>query len=389
MKSALTRRSALGLGVAFIGSAAFAAETASRKLVMIICRGAMDGLSVAPPRTQAYYDLRGPIAIALDKTLPFDSDFGLHPKLVSLADMARSGEVRLAPAAAIPLRIRSHFEAQDDLETGGSSAYALSTGWLNRAVGALDRAHPVRALAVATQQPLILRGPAKTESWSPGGKFNPAGSRMAALLQDLYAHDALLGPDFADGLAVEAEAAQLNANGAPLKPTEVKDFATAAARFLSNPQGPAIAVLSLDGFDTHANQGAEEGQLAGRLSSLDSVLAGLKEGLGADWSRTVVVVATEFGRTAHVNGTKGTDHGTASTLILAGGALKPGTILGDWPGLAQGQLFENRDTAPTLDQRSVFKGVLIEHLGMDRRRVETDVFPDSGSARPVSGLIRA
>ena len=119
------------------------------------------------------------------------------------------------------------------------------------------------------------------------------------------------------------------------------------------------------------------------------MLAGLKEGLGADWSRTVVVVATEFGRTAHVNGTKGTDHGTASTLILAGGALKPGTILGDWPGLAQGQLFENRDTAPTLDQRSVFKGVLIEHLGMDRRRVETDVFPDSGAARPVSGLIRA
>ena len=179
----------------------------------------------------------------------------------------------------------------------------------------------------------------------------------------------------------------LNANAPALKANDARDFATAAARFLAAPGGPAIAVISLDGFDTHANQGAAEGQLANRLAGLDDVLAGLEKGLGSDWAQTAVVVATEFGRTAHVNGTGGTDHGTASTLILAGGAIKGGGIIGDWPGLGSGQLFENRDTAPTLDMRRVFKTLIVEHLGVDRHLADTRVFPESHDAGLISGLV--
>jgi uncharacterized protein (DUF1501 family) len=158
---------------------------------------------------------------------------------------------------------------------------------------------------------------------------------------------------------------------------------------MTEPGGPQIAAAELDGFDTHANQGAAEGQLAGRLAYLDGFIDGLHTGLGPAWSDTVVLVATEFGRTARINGTKGTDHGTASTALLLGGAIKRGGIIGDWPTLQQARLFENRDTAPTLDMRALFKGVLAEHLGVDRAALDATVFPGSGSAAPLNGLVAA
>jgi uncharacterized protein (DUF1501 family) len=157
---------------------------------------------------------------------------------------------------------------------------------------------------------------------------------------------------------------------------------------LTDPGGPSVAVLSLDGFDTHAAQGGAEGQLAQRLAGVDGVFEGLREGLGATWDRTVVIAVTEFGRTVRMNGTRGTDHGTASTLLLAGGALKPGGVIGDWPTLAEGKLFENRDLAPTLDVRSVFKGVLRDHLGVGAQALGAQVFPGSAAAAPVDGLVR-
>ena len=387
-RTALRMSVGLGLTVSFLGTEAMAAERRSPKLVVIICRGAMDGLSVSPPsHDPAYLDLRGSIAITPDKALALDSDFGLHPKLATLQRLALAGQARIAPAVAWPLHIRSHFEAQDLLETGADKLYGVQTGWLNRTVQALSEDRSARAIAVAPQAPLILQGPAAYDTLSPGAPFNPAGSRLAGILQDLYQPDPILGPAFAAGLAVEHEAMALNANAPALKANDARDFATAAARFLAAPGGPAIAVISLDGFDTHANQGAAEGQLANRLAGLDDVLAGLEKGLGSDWAQTAVVVATEFGRTAHVNGTGGTDHGTASTLILAGGAIKGGGIIGDWPGLGSGQLFENRDTAPTLDMRRVFKTLIVEHLGVDRHLADTRVFPESHDAGLISGLV--
>ncbi len=388
-RTVLNSALAAGVGATFLGAAgaAAAAEFAGRKLVVIIQRGACDGLSLAPPIGDPdYVGLRGDIAIASDKALAIDGHFGLHPRLVKVHELMLAGQARIVPAAAIPQRIRSHFEAQDLLETGGAQLYASTTGWLNRTLQAAQPGHAITALSIGAQEPLILRGPVQAQSWSPGGRLNGQTNRVANALMDLYAGDALLGPALATGLQTEAQADVIN-GGKPLNGADVQAFANTAAKFLIAPGGPSIAVLSLDGFDTHANQGADNGQLANRLSLVDNVIAGLQTGLGEHWKDTVVVMATEFGRTARVNGTHGTDHGTASCMVLAGGALKPGGIVGDWPTLQPARLFENRDLAPTLDVRAVFKGVLIDHLGIDRGRLETAVFPNSREAQPVAGLV--
>jgi uncharacterized protein (DUF1501 family) len=385
---ALTRRGlmAAGLGAAFFGSRAFAAATANRKLVVIVARGGLDGCSLIPPVGDPNYAvLRGPIAIPAEAALKLDGTFGLHPKLENLYRMTQAGQARIAPAAAIPERIRSHFEAQDLLESGGAKLYGATTGWLNRAL-ATGGTRPIKALSVGAQTPLILRGTVQAQSWSPGGAAPASSDRLVTALQDLYAGDHLLGPAFASGLQTEAMVDMVNGGQAP-KGADPTAFAVTAAKFLAAPDGPQMAVLQLDGFDTHARQGAAEGQLAARLRIVDQVLAGLETGLGPAWKNTIVVMATEFGRTARINGTLGLDHGTASAIVVAGGALKPGGIIGDWPTMADNKLFENRDLAPTLDVRSVFKGVLIDHMGLDRRAVETVVFPDSAAAPPTQGLV--
>ncbi len=376
---------ALGLGATFLAAPALAAQAGDRKLVMLVLRGAMDGLSAAPPLGDPdYAALRGPIAIPAEAALRLDDHFALHPKLTTLHALATSGQARIAPAVALPQHIRSHFEAQDLLESGGAQLYETSTGWLNRALVAAGPGG-VTAISIGPQEPLILRGPARTESWSPGGKRTADQGRIATVLQELYRGDPLLGPALASGLQTQAEADKLSAG--ILNRADARGFAVTAARFLTQPGGPSVAVISLDGFDTHASQGAAEGQLAQRLANLDGVLEGLKEGLGPAWANTVVIAATEFGRTARMNGTRGTDHGTASTLILAGGALKPGGIVGDWPTLQAAKLYENRDLAPTLDMRAVFKGVLADHLGVDRKVLEARVFPESRAAAPLGGLV--
>ncbi len=387
-----TRRSFLALGaglsLTMYGGGAFAAGAPMRqKLVLVVARGAMDGLSLAPPIGDPNYAaLRGPIAIPADAVLKLDGTFGLHPKLDGLHRMIQSGQARLAPAVALPQRIRSHFEAQDLLETGGPRSYALKTGWLNRAVQAIQVAHPIQAMSLGAQRPLVLTGPIQSQSWSPGRPVNDSAERVAAVLQDLYANDPLLGPALASGLQTESMAAGMG-TGQPVAPQNVAALVATAAKFLTAPDGPSIAVLSLDGFDTHARQGAAEGQLAVRFNTLDQTLTGLQTGLGPAWKDTVVIVATEFGRTARINGTQGTDHGTASALVLAGGAVKPGGMIGDWPTLADNKLFENRDLAPTLDVRSVFKGVLADHMGLDRSVLETAVFPESADAPAAKGLV--
>ena len=384
----LLARAAGGVSLTLLGGRAAFADPAhaQRKLVVILCRGAMDGLSATPPTGDPdYAGLRGAIALRSDQALPIDGHFGLHPRLPTLHALLLAGQARFAPAVALPQRIRSHFEAQDLLESGGERLYAASTGWLNRTLAALGARADVKALAVGAQEPLILQGPVASESWSPGGRANGGAARIAAALQELYREDPVLLAALASGLATEAQVEGLGAGA--VKSGDVRGFAVTAGRFLAAPAGPSIAVLSLDGFDTHANQGAAEGQLANRLAALDGAVAGLRDGLGSDWGRTVVLAATEFGRTARVNGTGGTDHGTASTLFLAGGAVKPGGLVGDWPTLQRARLFEDRDLAPTLDIRSVFKGVLADHLGVDRRRLDAQVFPASREAPLLGGLV--
>lgn len=425
MTAQLNRRSLLGLGaslgisVNFLGSQAFAAtegDLARKKLVVVICRGGMDGLSVSPPVGDANYaNLRGSIALKPDQVLKLDETFGLHPALKSVHALAQQGEARIAPAIASPDRARSHFEAQDVLETGAAHVYGTETGWLNRTLEALAPARKVEGLSVGTTAPLILRGKVQAASWSPGKGVDET-ARLPTLLQDLYKNDPMLGPAFARGLETEtmaqtamtalsatpamnvaAASTPAKPGAAPMSPTMASDrqnraggeaarkLGSTLGGFMIQAGGPQIAAISLDGFDTHAGQ---PGQIATRLSYMDAVLDGLHTGLGAEWKNTVVIAVTEFGRTARVNGTGGTDHGTASTGLVLGGALKKGGgIVGDWPGLADNALFENRDTAPTLDMRGLFKGVLADHIGVDRAILERKVFPDSAAAKPVTGLV--
>jgi uncharacterized protein (DUF1501 family) len=390
--------------VAFVGRAAFADDAVGRKkLITVIARGGMDGLSVSPPVGDAdYAALRGRIAIPASAALPLDSTFALHPALAGVHALALKGQARIAPAIASPDRARSHFEAQDVLESGGAVVYGTSSGFLNRALTAAG-GRKVEALSVGATAPLILRGPTQTASWSPGpsGEGSP---RLPGILADLYANDPLLAPALASGLQTEAMAATAQSGMAGMAATAyggggggvagfvrqgqtlARGLGKTVAGFMTQPNGPQIVAISVDGWDTHANQGAAEGQLATRLLYLDALLVGLNEGLGAAWADTVVVAATEFGRTARVNGTAGTDHGTGSTALVLGGALKPGGIIGDWPTLRSDALFEGRDTRPTLDMRGLFKGVLADHLGLDRAALDATVFPDSASVRAVTGL---
>ncbi|WP_304167122.1 DUF1501 domain-containing protein [Phenylobacterium aquaticum] len=407
----LTRRTALaaaagfGLTLDLVARQAFAgteSALARRKLVFVVCRGGLDGLSLSPPIGDPdYAGLRRSLALE-DKALPLDGTFALHPSLGAVHALAKAGQARIVPAVATPDRARSHFEAQDVLESGAAAVYGANSGWLNRAVSALSIQRKVEALSIGATAPLVLRGPAAVSSWSPGAVVD-AEARLPTLLQDLYKDDPLLGPAFARGLATETMAQTAMADGdmpsmssppAAAGPgvaglvrqgqDAARKLGETTAGFMREPNGPQIAAISLDGFDTHANQA---GQLAPRLAYLDALLDGLNTGLGPDWKDTLVLVATEFGRTARINGTGGTDHGTASTALVLGGGLKPGGIVGDWPTLKASALFENRDLAPTLDMRSLFKGALAEQLGVERAALDATVFPDSAGARPVTGLV--
>ncbi|MEO8812410.1 MAG: DUF1501 domain-containing protein [Caulobacteraceae bacterium] len=405
----------LTVAIQFAGSRAFADSLGAhgrRKLVVIVCRGGLDGLSLSPPVGDPdYAALRGLIAIAPfgqpGGALPLDGTFGLHPAMPAVHKLALAGQARIAPAVATPDRERSHFEAQDVLESGAAVVYGTSSGWLNRSLQAMGG--KARAISIGPTAPLILRGKIEAASWSPGGGAE-RDSRLPGILQDLYAADPLLGPALASGLATRSMAklatadaaalagapvtvSQTGVGGAALKPVlsqglpQARTLGATLAAFMTQPEGKQVAAVSIDNFDTHASQGAAHGQLATRLAYVDAFLDGLATGLGPAWSDTVVVMATEFGRTARLNGTAGTDHGTASTALLLGGALKKGGIVGDWPTLAQNRLYENRDTAPTLDMRGLFKGVLRDHMGIERAKLDTLVFPGSASVAPVGGIV--
>ncbi len=393
-----------GVSLGFMGRALAADGLGRKKLVVIVARGAMDGLSAAPPVGDPdYAGLRGRIAIPAEAALKLDGTFGLHPALAGIHGLAQKGQARIAPAVASPDRARSHFEAQDVLESGAAAAYGTSSGFLNRTLEAMG-GRRIEALSVGTTAPLILRGKVQTASWSPG-RESDGNPRLPAILGDLYAGDPLLGPALAQGLETEAmvalarkdaaaPAAAMNpaANGGGLQALARQGRAAAegvgrtTAGLMRRPDGPQVVALSIDGWDTHANQGAVEGQLANRLSYLDALVMGLHDGLGETWKDTIVVTATEFGRTARVNGTGGTDHGTGSTAFVLGGALKPGGVIGDWPTLKPAALFEGRDTRPTLDLRGLFKGVLADHLGLDRRALDATVFPDSAGVAAATGI---
>jgi uncharacterized protein (DUF1501 family) len=394
-----SRRSLLLGGAAFAAWAylpkfARAADGRDPRLIAVILRGALDGLAtVAPVGDPDYAALHGAIALQTSGPRPavmLDSFFALHPSMPEFARMYREKHGAVIHAVATPYRERSHFDGQDVLESGFPGPGRVQSGWLNRALQGLPRGERVTgALAVGPTTPLVLRGPAPTVGWEPVA-LPQAGDDTATRLLDLYRHrDPTLATALTQGLTLDK-----TAHGTDMKPkpggglpARMRNVARGAAKLMAADDGPRIAALAFDGWDTHANEGGPVGRLANLLSGLDGAFAEFESGLGASWRDTVVVVATEFGRTAHINGTEGTDHGTGTIALLAGGALKGGRVIADWPTLRAASLYQGRDLAPTTDLRAVIKGVLSDHLGIGERVLAQAVFPDSAMVKPMRGLI--
>jgi uncharacterized protein (DUF1501 family) len=384
------------------------AEGRDPRFLAVILRGALDGLAtVAPVGDPDWVALRGDEALTFDGKVPalkLNDFFALNPAMPNLQRMFQANEAIILHACATPYRERSHFDGQDLLESGLPKPAPSETGWLNRMLAGLTpggRVDPQgsnkgsRVFAVGPVTPLVARGPAPVLSWSPQ-RIQPASDDTVQRLLDLYRHsDAKLASVLEDNSKLTAieQSGDMGIGqkaGGP-GPAQVRayfsDAAGNAARFLAQPDGPRVGALALDGWDTHVNEGIATGRLSQLLGALDDALAAVKTNMGSAWKDTVVALATEFGRTARINGTDGTDHGTATVALLVGGALKGGRIIADWPGLKSTDLYENRDLKPTTDLRAVLKGVLKDHLRADARLLAQNVFPGSADVKPMAGLV--
>jgi uncharacterized protein (DUF1501 family) len=304
----------------------------------------------------------------------------LHPALAETAKMYQANEALFVHAVASPYRDRSHFDGQNVLESGGDAAYKLRDGWMNRLLGLLPQGEG-RAIAVSATVPLALRGPREVASYAPSA-LPQANDDLLARVSDLYRNDNQLMPLWNEAMATRKLTGDLTAGGGQ----NAAATGALAARLLKGPEGNRIAFIETGGWDTHSGQRA---RLALQLKGLDALLAALKTGLGDDWSKTLVLVATEFGRTAAPNGTGGTDHGTASAAMLLGGAVDGGKIVADWPGLAAAALYEGRDLKPTTDLDALIATALAEHYGLDPVRVASALFPAGARPRVLPKLIRA
>ena len=398
MKSPMTSRRTFVSGALAAGAAAmlprcvFADAATDARFVFVILRGALDGLAAVPAYGDgAYAAKRGALAITSPQ-LKLDGMFALHPSLTQLHERFQSKELIVFHAVASPYRERSHFDGQDLLENGTSAPKSAHDGWLNRALPLLpeakQRATDRIALALAQNVPLVLRGDARVGSWAPS-RLPDTDSDTLQRIADLYSTDEYFASRLQSALSADSVAGEGMSAGRRDPLNALNTVAAAAGKFLAAADGPRIAVLEATGWDTHANQGAERGQLANRLRGLDQALNSLRTALAGAWGRSAVLVVTEFGRTVAVNGTAGTDHGTATCAFLAGGAVAGGRVVADWPGLASSALYEGRDLRPTLDVRSIMKGVLASHLGAAESGIEEHVFPGSRSARPLDDLFRA
>jgi uncharacterized protein (DUF1501 family) len=411
----LNRRRLLSGGVASAASLALwggmpkpaKAGTRDPRLLTVILRGGLDGLSmIAPVGDPDYERLRQKIALKaagsdVNAGLALDGFFVLNPAMPFLHELYRRNQAMAVHAVSTPYRGRSHFDGQDVLESGLGGVGRADDGWLNRALSGLPsagKANPqglaqgsAKGLAMGAVVPLVMRGKAPVMSWIPKANGLELRDSTVARLMDLYGQtDPKLARAFAQGMDIDRVDRPKAPAGAPSAPRPFRDFvdtAETAAKFLSAADGPRIGTLSYNGWDTHANEGAAQGQLANRLAGLDAAIKALADGMGSAWKDTVVVIVTEFGRTAAVNGSEGTDHGTATAALLVGGAVKGGRVIANWPGLAPKDLFEARDLAPTCDLRTVLKGVLRDHLGVPAGALAEAVFPGSAAAVPVEGLI--
>lgn len=391
----LTRRHMLGVTASLFSAGMLPrwahASATSPRMLFVVLRGGMDGLAAVIPHGDPNYERqRGDLALARSDTIRLNSFFSLHPALQNFGQWYGDGEALAVHAACVPLQNRSHFDCQDNLESGLAGKSSNPTGWLNRLLSVLPTSAPIRRAGAIEigEAPLILRGPAPVLGWSPTWFTDTEDATTNNILASYYANDRPLYSVLRRGLRADALAERAG-GGNDEGISQLRRGFRGAARLMRANGGPHIAVLSVGGFDTHSSQGVLDGPLHTQLSELDSGLADFRSEIGGLWSNTVVVCATEFGRSAIRNGDNGTDHGAGTVALLAGGAVNGRRVFADWPGLRNADLDRDKDLAVTTDLRSVFKGVLEAHLDVPASLINRHIFPDSRDAPFLRALIKS
>ncbi|MEO1028609.1 MAG: DUF1501 domain-containing protein, partial [Pseudomonadota bacterium] len=366
----LTRRTTLGLlgGLSLAGMTppAFAQGVEGRKLIFVFLRGAVDGLSAVIPDDQALVPRRPNIMPDFEARHDLGNGFRLHPSLEGLKRLYDQKEAAFIHAAAPPYETRSHFDAQDLFETMGRTN--ARDGWLNRVVQLVGG----QGVAIGHSLPLAMQGAGETFNWSPP-VFDAAPDAVLDRLEVLYEGD----PQFSEAL-VTARSGMMMASGMMNNSARRfgRNYVTPmqlTGQLMSQEGGPGIGMVSLGGWDSHANQIRD---LENRFKGFDQSISVLKHTMGDHWRNTCVVLCSEFGRTVAENGTRGTDHGTGGVVMLLGGAVSGGQMYGDWPGVKSNDLFEDRDLAPANQITGILKGILRDQIGIDRADLNQKVFPD-------------
>ncbi|WP_416897554.1 MAG: DUF1501 domain-containing protein [Minwuia sp.] len=361
-----------------------AAAPGAKRFLLVILRGGVDGLAVLPPIGDPDLARHRPDAT---KALHLGGrrDFGLHPDLTALAGLWRRKQLVAFHAIGTPYRDRSHFDAQNVLESGLPEPRGSADGWLNRAVLAAQLPEAV-AMNIGPRPSLVLSGQAQVGSWSPNG-LPPADDSTLARIADLWSADRLLGPYLERAIDQQAMTGSMDSpmDGARAEGRSIVPLMTGAAELMSKPDGPRIVALDNAGWDTHVRMDAALGR---KLGDLNRGLEVLIEGLQPVWNETAVLVVSEFGRTAAINGNQGTDHGNGGAAFLFGGAVQGGHVIADWPGLGPRDLLDARDLRPTLDVRQLFRAVLHDHLAFASAPLGQTILPGVRPSRAFEGLFR-
>ena len=371
-----------------------AAAPGENRLVVIILRGAMDGLDVVRPLGDPKLSALRPTLAgkAREDSLDLDGFYGMHPALKPLEGLWRDGHLGFAQAVSTPYRDkRSHFDGQDMLEAGTGMDVPLSSvrdGWLNRLLQDMPGAGSETAFAVGREEMKIVSGRAPVSSWSPDARLD-LSPQARLLLDQIYHEDALFRDTSVEAIEIAESLGVASGDSFGLSKTEMRELikaqqqagqAAVLAEFAGRrlAEEARIAAFSIGGWDTHRGQARGIGRA---LDGLSSAILTLKRHLGPHWDRTAIVALTEFGRTARENGTRGTDHGTAGALVMAGGAIRGGRVLGNWPGLDEAALYARRDLMPTADVRAYPAWLMAGLFGTDPAVLQSRVFPGLDLAR--------
>ena len=330
-----------------------------KRLLVVLLRGGLDGLAAVPPLADKNLSkIRKDVLVQGANDL--DGFFGIHPNLKFLESEYQSGNAAFVHATSFPYTGRSHFDGQNIMETGSEQAYAVTSGWVGRAMNAAG----FSSLAVSLPIPIILRGNDVNSNYFPTN-FSKATKKEYAEVEKMWKSDNQL-----NGMLKDISSRHTTNHGRG----DTIELVGFAASQMHKPNGPRVGLLEIDGFDTHALQGNEQGEHAELLEELDNILRFFKKRMGPLYDDTAIVTVTEFGRTAFENGTQGTDHGWGSSMILAGGLVNGKQVVSDWPGLSKRNLFEDRDLKMTIDARDIYAEVVKTVFDLEDDVISEHVF---------------